>query len=140
MKIENVNETKELKETNKTEEAAPKKRRRKAEPIVIEEKKELTLDEKIENWKKEFGDRIYNTTLFGETYIWRPLTRSEYREIRNTPGEDREIIICIQQVLHPEDKDTFKELLEEKAGIATTLSEEILEKSGFAQFAPTFKL
>lgn len=122
-------------------ETTPKRRRKKE--VVLEEAqptKELTLEEKIEAWKKEYGNRIYNTTLFGETYIWKAITRSEYKEIRQTPGDDREMLICLQQTLYPENKETLKELFEEKAGIPTTLSEEILEKSGFVNFPSTYKL
>lgn len=137
MKIDEVKEVEAVKE-----ETAPKKRRRKQE-VVVEEakpKKEMTLEKKIEAWKKEFGDRVYRTSLFGETYIWKAITRSEYKEIRQTPGDDREIIICLQQTLFPENKETLQEIFEEKAGIPTTLSEEILEKSGFVNFPVSYKL
>lgn len=133
-----------IEEIQETEKVEPKKstRRRKQEVQIedVKPKKEMTLEEKIEAWKKEFGDRVYTTTLFGEKYVWKAITRSEYKTLRQTPGDDREIIICLQQTLYPENKNDLEELFEEKAGIPTTLSEEILETSGFINFAVSYKL
>lgn len=85
----------------------------------------------VEEWKKEYG-RIYYIFFDEDTpFIWRRLRRAEYREILSK-AEDRytnEEIIARKCVLYPKNVD---ELLEEQAGFATVLCDQIMEHSGFS--------
>lgn len=97
--------------------------------------KELTLEDKITEWKAKYG-KIYKNTIDGETIIWRAIRRGEYRELLSSNEElESEARLLAKQdkttlmaVLYP---DTIADLIEQKAGLATVLSEEILAKSGF---------
>lgn len=123
---------------------APKKPKTKkkatAKPVVEETADEEEADAidysaLITKWKAQHK-RIFKNEIDGEIVIWRRLKRGEYKEILNTPAEDEESKIMVKQelmvktaVLYPFNID---ELVEENAGLATVLSEEILAKSGFA--------
>ena len=103
--------------------------------------KEITMEERIVEWKKQYKN-IYKNTIDGIDIYWRAVKRSEYKDLLNanedidtTTAEGRELKILAKQesmvktvVLFP---DNIEELIEEKAGIATVLSDEILDKSGF---------
>ena len=103
--------------------------------------KEITMEERIAEWKKQYKN-IYKNTIDGIDIYWRAVKRSEYKDLLNanedidtTTAEGRELKILAKQgsmvktvVLFP---DNIEELIEEKAGIATVLSDEILDKSGF---------
>lgn len=120
MKIKDENQTQEVKETI----AKGKK------VAVVEE----SLDKLIPEWKKQFG-RVYKNTIDEVEVIWRPIRRGEYRELLNISTDENEDAFFLRQettckmaVLYPTD---ITNLIEQKAGIATVLSEEILAKSGF---------
>ena len=95
------------------------------------------LKEKIEGWKKEHG-RIYKTTIDGESFIWRTLKRKEYVALMSedvdeetdpeTRYYERQEKISKMVILHPEDSE---KLISENGGLATTISEEVISKSGF---------
>lgn len=96
------------------------------------------LKANIEAWKAEFG-KVYKTTIEGEEYIWRKLKRKEYVDIMSgsTENEDIDKVIYERQekivkmtVLYP---STIEEDLEKSAGLAITLSDEIIAKSGFGE-------
>lgn len=88
----------------------------------------------VETWKKELG-QIYMTEFDeGEVFIWRALTRKEFKEIMKVDGADsmyREERVCEKCMVWPEDYD-FMAMTIGKAGVPTVLSEQIMEKSGFA--------
>ena len=98
------------------------------------------LKEKINAWKAEHG-KIFKTTIDGDEYIWRKLKRKEYVEImatqENTDKDIDQVIYARQEkiakmpVLYP---DTIEEDLEKNAGLATTLADEVIAKSGFGNF------
>lgn len=95
---------------------------------------EESLDKLIPQWKKQFG-RIYKNTIDDVEVIWRPIRRGEYRELLNIVVDENEDAFfarqektCAMAVLYPKN---VAELIEQKAGVATVLSEEILAKSGF---------
>lgn len=113
----------------KTVKAAPK------EEIVLNEEGEIDLTAYIEKWKKEYK-RIFKNDIDGETIIWRRLKRGEYRNILKEVEDDEDDKILVKQekmvttaILYP---FNAKEVIEENAGLATVLSEEILARSGFA--------
>ena len=80
--------------------------------------------------------KVFKNEIDGEVIIWRRLKRGEYKEILKADIEEEEDKILTKQelmvktaILYPFDVDT---LIDENAGLATVLSEEILAKSGFA--------
>lgn len=124
---------------------APKKKRatstkKKDKPVEtpevsVNEEGELDLTEYIEKWKQEHK-RVFKNDIDGETIIWRRLKRGEYKNILNESEEDQDNKILTKQekmvataVLYP---FNIEEVIEDNAGLATVLSEEILAKSGFA--------
>ena len=103
-----------------------------------EDNKELSL---IEQWKAEHG-KIYKSLVGGQEFIFRRVKRNEYAEIMaNKEGADVEeriynrqkAIVKLAVLNHEEVK--LDELFEELAGLAISVSEEILDKSGFTVMA-----
>lgn len=95
---------------------------------------------KVEGWKKEFNKIFKTTTEDGDVFIWRRLKRKEYVELMNVSEEmesmgkeqrmyDRQDKIVKMVMLFPEDASIF----DQSAGFATSLSDEILYKSGFSE-------
>lgn len=86
----------------------------------------------VENWKQQFGD-VYLSEFEEETFIWRTLSRLEYKQLMNEgnasewEGEERIIETCI---IWPEDY-TAEQISDGKAGIPSLLSDQIMAKSGF---------
>lgn len=132
------NEVKEIteEELNGEEVVVTKKttRKKKAAP-QIEEVNETNLEDSISQWKATYK-KVFKNEIDGEVIIWRRLKRGEYKEILKADIEEEEDKILTKQelmvktaILYPFDVDT---LIDENAGLATVLSEEILAKSGFA--------
>lgn len=95
----------------------------------------------VDEWKAKFKD-IYFTEFEDEVFLWRCITRNEYKEISNIPGADtfyREERIVERVTLWPANYDGFV-MRAGKAGIPSFLAEQILEKSGFAARAAAIKL
>lgn len=92
----------------------------------------------VEEWKERHGN-VYFTPYDNEVYIWRVLRRPEYREIiRDTTlnALDREELFTEKCVLYPRNFN-LEMIKKSRAGVASLLSEMIMEKSGFvAQSAP----
>lgn len=92
----------------------------------------------VEEWKERYGG-IYFTPFEGEPFVWRTLSRPEYREIirdQTLTALDREEMFTEKCVLFPRNF-TIEKMLKSRAGIPSLLSEMIMEKSGFvAQSAP----
>lgn len=99
-------------------------------------KKEQVKDQ-IEIWKEEYG-KIYKSIVDGKDYIWRRIKRKEYSEVMAMKdGEDideriynRQYAIAKLVILNLSEEELESDL-EELAGLATTISDEVLEKSGF---------
>lgn len=95
--------------------------------------------QEVEEWKDKYGN-VYFTPFEGEIFIWRTLSRPEYREvIRNTELNmlDREEIITDKCVLFPRNYSCQTYTSKGRAGVPSLLSEMIMDKSGFvAQSAP----
>lgn len=117
---------------------------------VREEPKEdlsgLDLSEKIIYWKNKYK-KIYQTKIGGEHFIWRRITRKEYTDIAlaNDPGDvknkqldmyNKQYKFCKVAVLYP---DNVSEIMDECAGICSTLGDEIIFASGFGDLYPTTK-
>lgn len=138
MLLENQNNQEELVKEEEVVKTPKKKRvsKKKEEPVVpVNELGEVDLTECIEQWKQEHK-RIFKNEIDGETIIWRRLKRGEYKNILKETEDDEDSKILTKQekmvaaaILYP---FNVKELIEDNAGLATVLSEEILAKSGFA--------
>lgn len=91
----------------------------------------VEMCEQIDAWKREYG-RIYAYDVGDTTFYFRPVTRPQYREIMSKlvggPSE-REEQLCRMMVLWPLDFDYSSPAA--PAGVATVLSDAILDKSGF---------
>jgi hypothetical protein len=98
------------------------------------------LTKEIKAELKEQHEKIYLTVLDNEQEIvWRPIKRSEYREIITSTDLSKtedEIIIerqeqtCKRCIVFPSGEELEK-LLEEYAGVAISICSEIYDKSGF---------
>jgi hypothetical protein len=99
----------------------------------------LTI-ELLKELKDEYK-KIYKTTLLdGTDIIWHRLARADYKRIMSSTKENfedngdllwkREEETCKACVVFP-CKEVFEEILMENAGLATVLSDDIYEKSGF---------
>lgn len=113
------------------------------EPVENKEAKQqedvVLNDKQIQAWKKQWG-KIYKTTIGDEVFIWRKLKRKEYVQIMSEAETDeaeeqlgsriyqRQEKITKLVVLYPADID---QRVEEDAGLATSISDEVILKSGF---------
>jgi hypothetical protein len=90
-----------------------------------------SLDQ-IEQWKSQFGE-VYLTEFEEDVFIWRSLTRKEYKEVMKVERADnfyKEERICDRVILFPEGYN-FIQMGQGKAGIPTLIAELVMEKSGF---------
>lgn len=89
---------------------------------------------KLQQWKSLYSDEVYMTEFGDETVIFRPIRRREYRDIYEVEGDVNQYYIeeqvCRKSILWPEDY-ADQRMAFGKAGIPTTLSQIILERSGF---------
>lgn len=127
-----------MKVTNKTPEA---KASEEEQVNDQETKKEVVTSispAMISKWKAEWG-KLFKTTIDGQEYIWRKLRRKEYVDIMsdssNTSDIPESARLYIRQekitnsvVLYPAN---IKDLCETDAGLASTISDEVILKSGF---------
>lgn len=99
----------------------------------------MSPSEKIAHWK-ELYDKIYLSVYDEQEFAWRKIKRREYTEImENTSDEGIDDVIEYRQYLtlkvcilsHTEQELDL--ILEEYPGLLTSLSGEILKKSGFAK-------
>ena len=85
--------------------------------------------------KPAFQRAFFVTEILNETFVFRTLNRFEYKQLVtfiDINALQREETICQTAVLWPIDYDYIK-MSTEKAGIPSTLSEIIMEKSGFTK-------
>lgn len=108
--------------------------------------KNLTEEEKlqknIQEWKKQYYS-IYETSIIGYRFIFRPLSRAEYKvlkkEISNIDDNadrievraENEEKVCKIATLYPEPED-LKDILENCGGVADILADDIMYYSGFS--------
>lgn len=91
----------------------------------------------IETWKEQHG-KIYKSIIDGEEYIWRRIKRKEYSDVmisKDSENVDERIYLrqleITKLVVLNFKAEELDDKLNEMAGLATTLSEEVLDKSGF---------
>jgi hypothetical protein len=80
-------------------------------------------------YRQEYGV-IYGCTILGVDFIWRPITRKEYKDICSLPIDEAEVeeLICRKCVLVPAES-SFNDP-EGLAGIPSALAERIIQTSG----------
>jgi hypothetical protein len=96
----------------------------------------------VEEWKSRFGDEVYLTEFEDDIFLWRPITRKEYKgvmKIQNADSFYKEERICEAVVLYPANYN-FMVMTAGKAGIPTLLAELVMEKSGFQAKTGAMKL
>lgn len=101
---------------------------------------ELSNDQKIERWRALY-QKIYLSVYDEQEFVWRKIKRREYVEImENTSEENIDDVVEYRQyltikvcVLSPNVETDLDDLLEEYPGLLTSLSAEILRKSGFSK-------
>lgn len=106
---------------------------------------EITTSDNVAAWKQEHG-KIFKSIINDKEYIWRRIKRKEYSEIMNIKdGEDvdervyrRQEAIAKMVILNLAVEEVESDL-EELAGLASTLSEEVMDRSGF-NLTATFEL
>lgn len=97
---------------------------------------------KIEEWKSRFNDEVYLTEFEEEVFLWRPISRKEYKQVMKVQSADsfyKEERICEAVILYPENYN-FMVMTSGKAGIPTLLAELVMEKSGFQAKTGAMKL
>lgn len=100
----------------------------------------LSNDQKVERWRKLY-QKIYLSVYDEQEFVWRKIKRREYVEIMdNTSEENIDDVVEYRQyltikacVLSPNVETELDDLLEEYPGLLTSLSAEILRKSGFSK-------
>ena len=99
--------------------------------------------EQIEVWKAQYG-KVFRTYIDETPIYWRRLKRSEYKDIMLQTLDDassyetneertkrayaRQELVAKTAVLYPENVD---DLIENTAGFAMSISEEIMDHCGF---------
>ena len=88
---------------------------------------------RVQLWKKEYGvDNIYHTKILDRDFLFRTLKRSEYEQIASMSLDSLtdEELICKTCVLFPFNYD-YSNMGKDDAGYPSTLSQIIMENSGF---------
>jgi hypothetical protein len=96
----------------------------------------------VEEWKSRFREEVYLTEFEEEIFLWRPITRKEYKQVMKVQNADsfyKEERICEACILYPQNYN-FMQMTAGKAGIPTLLAELIMEKSGFQAKTGAMKL
>lgn len=96
----------------------------------------------VEEWKSRYRDEVYLTEFEEEVFLWRPITRKEYKQVMKVQNADsfyKEERICEACILYPQQYN-FMQMTAGKAGIPTLLAELIMEKSGFQAKTGAMKL
>jgi hypothetical protein len=96
----------------------------------------------VEEWKSRFKEEVYLTEFEEEIFLWRPISRKEYKQVMKVQNADsfyKEERICEACILYPQNYN-FMAMTAGKAGIPTLLAELIMEKSGFQAKTGAMKL
>lgn len=116
------------------------------EEIQEEEQKReednVSAESIIETWRAQYG-KIYLSVYDEQEFIWRKINRLEYVEIMDNTAEGEENIDDLVEyrqrltlykcMLSPTSKEVLDILIDDYPGILTSLSAEILKKSGFSK-------
>lgn len=88
----------------------------------------------VDEWKSKFGS-IFMTDVDDDIFIWRTISRVEYKDIVKLKDADamyREERMVEKCVLWPADYN-FTSMSHGKAGTPSLLAEHIMNKSGFTE-------
>lgn len=100
-------------------------------------------ENQVQNWKQEYGDSLYMTEFDDETFVWRTLSRIEYKRIMSIEGNNSEWFgeeqVVQKCILWPENFGA-NEITNGKAGVPSVLSDQIMAKSGFVANSNPIKL
>jgi len=94
------------------------------------------------SWKKQYETNkggVYIDVFDDEKFIWRTMSRYEYKVITSAIGTDplvREEMICATCVLWPPNY-SYEVMAPERAGIPAVLAQHIMKASGFVDVQPT---
>lgn len=110
----------------------------KQEQQMLDDKyKSMGLDpEKVTEWKKMYG-KVAKLTLGGETYVYRPIKRLEWKQLLDKVDKAEGGMQMLQEqtasrcVLHPPGFSSNLSIC--PAGVPSTLSDAVLKISGFQQ-------
>jgi hypothetical protein len=99
----------------------------------VEESIEQEYKKQIEEWKKIYDGAVYVTEIKDQEYIFRGLTRAEFKEAQAYSEDDfdKAEYVCTVCVLYPVmdfEKDAW-------GGVPEALTTEILRESGFTNSA-----
>ena len=90
--------------------------------------------DQLQQWKSLYNNEVFITEFGEDVIIFRPIRRREYREIYEVEGDPSNYYIeeqvCRKSILWPENYAEQK-MAFGKAGIPSTLSQIIMERSGF---------
>ena len=90
----------------------------------------------VDGWKRKYeGASIYASKILEEMFVFRTINRFEYKQLirqSNLDASQREEIICETTVLHPYNYN-WRSMAKREAGIPSTLSQIIMQKSGFTE-------
>lgn len=102
-----------------------------------EERQDEMFKRQIEEWKNTYWGSVYLSEINEEVYIWRGLSRSEFKKANEyfEDDYDRAEFVCRTCVLHPEIDDYSVDMF---AGVPETLTEQILAQSGFTMTEQQF--
>lgn len=101
---------------------------------------DMVSQQQLDEWKLKFGE-LYRTDLNGQSFIWHKVRRKDYIDLMTdaelTAIDNVDIRIFLRQekitkmcVLYP-DVNILDKLIENNAGVAGNISDEIMMISGF---------
>lgn len=98
----------------------------------------LNLEDNIKQWKKIY-EQVLTVEIHGQHFVYRPLSRFEFRRISELEIDDgdKEEIICSVATLFPESYDFVNDV---PAAIPTQLTNLILEASGLSSPEETLNI
>lgn len=102
-------------------------------------------ENKLAEWKAKYGDEVYMSEFGEDKYIFRPISRLEYKKVLNAEGVKNvtelynEEKIMDLAVLWPENIN-HDAIINGKAGVPTKLTDQVMSKSGFVPTSGPVKL
>ena len=97
----------------------------------------IEFDQMVQKLKKQYG-AIYQIEIADQRFIFKPLSRKEYKEVMSLKTDEdddsilmkRENLVAKYSIIYPSAKET-EVLLERYAGIAEVICDECMKVSGF---------
>ena len=97
----------------------------------------IECDQMVQKLKKQYG-AIYQIEIADQRFIFKPLSRKEYKEVMSLKTDEdddsilmkRENLVAKYSIVYPSAKET-EVLLERYAGIAEVICDECMKVSGF---------